>query len=175
MELVVGRLGRPHGVQGEISVEIRTDEPEERFKNGVTLFLKENKKNLTVSTSRWHQQKMLVKFDEITDRDMADEIKGKTLMVTIDENQLENKKDQYYEFQLVNLNVKDNKNNLLGKVKEVISGNAQDLIVVEANNQKEVMVPFVKQIVKDVDLVNKEIKMDPPPGLFDEENALDAR
>ena len=63
----------------------------------------------------------------------------------------------------------------LGKVKEVISGNAQDLIVVEANNQKEVMVPFVKQIVKDVDLVNKEIKMDPPPGLFDEENALDAR
>jgi len=46
MELVVGRLGRPHGVQGEISVEIRTDEPEERFKNGVKLFLKENKKKL---------------------------------------------------------------------------------------------------------------------------------
>ena len=81
MELVVGRLGRPHGVQGEISVEIRTDEPEERFKNGVKLFLKENKKNLTVSTSRWHQQKMLVKFEEITDRDMADEIKGKTLKI----------------------------------------------------------------------------------------------
>ena len=69
MDLVVGRLGRPHGVHGEISVEVRTDEPETRFAKGSKLSIKESNKQLTVFSSRWHQEKMLVKFEEITDRD----------------------------------------------------------------------------------------------------------
>ena len=174
MDLVVGRLGRPHGVHGEISVEVRTDEPEIRFAKGSKLSLKETNNQLTVLSSRWHQEKILVKFEEITDRDLANDIKGKTLTVEIDPNSIETKKDQYYEFQLTGLNVIDINEKTLGQIKEVITGLAQDLLVVETEEKKEVLVPFVKQIVVNVDLNKKLITMDPPRGLFDEENAIDA-
>ncbi|MFM1826591.1 MAG: hypothetical protein RLZZ37_1226 [Actinomycetota bacterium] len=174
MDLVVGRLGRPHGVHGEISVEVRTDEPDIRFAKGSKLFIKDSKNQLTVLSSRWHQEKMLVKFEEITDRDLANEIKGKTLMIQIDPNKIETKKDQYYEFQLAGLTVADKNNKDLGQIKEVITGLAQDLLVVETKEKKEVLVPFVKQIVTNVDLEEKLVTMDPPVGLFDEENAIDA-
>ncbi|MFM8212386.1 MAG: ribosome maturation factor RimM [Actinomycetes bacterium] len=174
MDLVVGRLGRPHGVHGEISVEVRTDEPELRFAKGSKLSLKESNNQLTVLTSRWHQEKMLVKFEEITDRDLANEIKGKTLTIKIDPNSIETKKDQYYEFQLAGLKVIDKNDKTLGQIKEVITNLAQDLLVVETVDKREVLVPFVKQIVTNVDLEKKLIIMDPPTGLFDEENAIDA-
>lgn len=174
MDLVVGRLGRPHGVHGEISVEVRTDEPEIRFAKGSKLSLKETNNQLTVLSSRWHQEKMLVKFEEITDRDLANDIKGKTLVIEIDPNSIETKKDQYYEFQLTGLKVIDKNEKTLGQIKEVITGLAQDLLVVATVDKKEVLVPFVKQIVINVDLNQKLITMDPPLGLFDEENAIDA-
>ena len=174
MDLVVGRLGRPHGVHGEISVEVRTDEPEIRFAKGSKLSLKETNKQLTVLSSRWHQEKMLVKFEEITDRDLANDIKGKTLVIEIDPNSIETKKDQYYEFQLTGLKVINKNEETLGQIKEVITGLAQDLLVVATVDKKEVLVPFVKQIVINVDLNQKLITMDPQLGLFDEENAIDA-
>ncbi|MFM7139465.1 MAG: ribosome maturation factor RimM [Actinomycetes bacterium] len=174
MDLVVGRLGRPHGVHGEISVEVRTDEPEIRFAKGSKLSVKENNNQLTVLSSRWHQEKMLVKFEEITDRDLANEIKGKTLTIKIDPNSIETKKDQYYEFQLAGLKVIDKNDKTLGQIKEVITNLAQDLLVVETVDKREVLVPFVKQIVTNVDLNKKLVIMDPPTGLFDEENAIDA-
>jgi 16S rRNA processing protein RimM len=174
MDLVVGRLGRPHGVHGEISVEVRTDEPELRFAKGSKLSLKESNNQLTVLSSRWHQEKMLVKFEEITDRDLANEIKGKTLTIKIDPNSIETKKDQYYEFQLAGLKVIDKNDKTLGQIKEVITNLAQDLLVVETVDKREVLVPFVKQIVTNVDLDKKQVIMDPPTGLFDEENAIDA-
>jgi 16S rRNA processing protein RimM len=166
MDLVVGRLGRPHGIHGEISVEVRTDEPEIRFAKGSKLSV--------VLSSRWHQEKMLVKFEEITDRDLANEIKGKTLTIKIDPNSIETKKDQYYEFQLAGLKVIDKNDKTLGQIKEVITNLAQDLLVVETVDKREVLVPFVKQIVTNVDLNKKQVIMDPPTGLFDEENAIDA-
>ena len=174
MDLVVGRLGRPHGVHGEISVEVRTDEPELRFAKGSKLSVKESNNQLTVLSSRWHQEKMLVKFEEITDRDLANEIKGKTLTIKIDPNSIETKKDQYYEFQLAGLKVIDKNGKTLGQIKEVITNLAQDLLVVETVDKREVLVPFVKQIVTTVDLDKKIVIMDPPTGLFDEENAIDA-
>jgi 16S rRNA processing protein RimM len=174
MDLVVGRLGRPHGVHGEISVEVRTDEPELRFAKGSKLSLKESNNQLTVLSSRWHQEKMLVKFEEITDRDLANEIKGKTLTIKIDPNSIETKKDQYYEFQLAGLKVIDKNDKTLGQIKEVITNLAQDLLVVETVDKREVLVPFVKQIVTNVDLDKKQVIMDPPTGLFDDENAIDA-
>ena len=174
MDLVVGRLGRPHGVHGEISVEVRTDEPELRFAKGSKLSIKESNNQLTVLSSRWHQEKMLVKFEEITDRDRANEIKGKTLTIKIDPNSIETKKDQYYEFQLAGLKVIDKNDKTLGQIKEVITNLAQDLLVVETVDKREVLVPFVKQIVTNVDLDKKQVIMDPPTGLFDEENAIDA-
>jgi 16S rRNA processing protein RimM len=174
MDVVVGRLGRPHGVHGEISVEVRTDDPEKRFAIGAKVTLKDADKELTIVATRWHLDRMLITFAEVTDRNQADEVKGKTITVSVIEEEISTKTNEFYEFQLVGLPVFDTEAKELGEVKEVLPGTAQSLIVVKTA-KGEVLVPFVNQIVPKVDLENKKIIMNPPVGLFDEENAEDAR
>ena len=71
MQLVVGRIGRAHGVQGEATVEVRTDDPDQRFAIGSTLTI-ENNRVLTITNSRWHNQILLLTFAGITNRDQID-------------------------------------------------------------------------------------------------------
>ena len=175
MDVVVGRLGRPHGVHGEISVEVRTDDPENRFAIGAKITLKETNQVLTVAATRWHLSRLLIKFDEIQDRTQVDKVRGKLLVVEVDPSQTPTGNNEFYEFQLIDLEVFNQKNEKLGVVKEVLPGSAQALIVVKTPENKEVMVPFVNQLVPEVDIRNKRIVMNPPSGLFDEENAEDAR
>ena len=84
MDVVVGRLGRPHGVHGEISVEVRTDDPENRFAIGAKITVKENNQKLTVASTRWHLSRLLIKFEEIQDRTQVDQVRGKLLVVEVD-------------------------------------------------------------------------------------------
>lgn len=175
MDVVVGRLGRPHGVHGEISVEVRTDDPENRFAIGAKITVKETNQKLTVASTRWHLSRLLIKFEEIQDRTAVDSVRGKTLVVEVDLNNASLENNEFYEFQLVDLEVFNTNNEKLGVVKEVLPGSAQALIVVKTLDNKEVMVPFVNQLVPVVDVKNKKVVMDPPIGLFDEENAEDAR
>ena len=175
MDVVVGRLGRPHGVHGEISVEVRTDDPENRFAIGAKITVKENNKKLTVASTRWHLSRLLIKFEEIQDRTQVDAVRGKLLVVEVDPNEATLGNNQFYEFQLIDLDVFNTNNEKLGVVKEVLPGSAQALIVVKTLDNKEVMVPFVNQLVPEVDIKNKRVVMNPPSGLFDEENAEDAR
>ncbi len=175
MDVVVGRLGRPHGVHGEISVEVRTDDPENRFAIGAKITVKENNKKLTVASTRWHLSRLLIKFEEIQDRTQVDAVRGKLLVVEVDPNEAALGNNEFYEFQLIDLDVFNTNNEKLGVVKEVLPGSAQALIVVKTLDNKEVMVPFVNQLVPEVDIKNKRVVMNPPSGLFDEENAEDAR
>ena len=175
MDVVVGRLGRPHGVHGEISVEVRTDDPENRFAIGAKITLKENNKKLTVAATRWHLSRLLIKFEEIQDRTQVDQVRGKLLVVEVNPTEATLGNNEFYEFQLIDLEVFNTKNEKLGVVKEVLPGTAQSLIVVKTMDKKEVMVPFVNQLVPEVDIKNKRVVMNPPSGLFDEENAEDAR
>ena len=64
MDVVVGRLGRPHGVHGEISVEVRTDDPKNRFAIGSKITLKETNQVLTVAATRWHLSRLLNDINE---------------------------------------------------------------------------------------------------------------
>jgi len=175
MDVVVGRLGRPHGVHGEISVEVRTDDPENRFAIGAKITVKENNKKLTVASTRWHLSRLLIKFEEIQDRTQVDAVRGKLLVVEVDPNKATLGNNEFYEFQLIDLEVFNTNNEKLGVIKEVLPGSAQALIVVKTLDNKEVMVPFVNQLVPEVDIKNKRVVMNPPSGLFDEENAEDAR
>jgi 16S rRNA processing protein RimM len=175
MDVVVGRLGRPHGVHGEISVEVRTDDPENRFAIGAKITVKENNQELTVAATRWHLSRLLIKFEEIQDRTAVDKVRGKLLVVEFNPEEALASDNEFYEFQLIDLEVFNTNNEKLGVVKEVLPGSAQALIVVKTIDNKEVMVPFVNQLVPEVDIKNKRVVMNPPVGLFDEENAEDAR
>jgi 16S rRNA processing protein RimM len=102
-------------------------------------------------------------------------VRGKLLVVEVDPREATLGNNEFYEFQLIDLEVFNTNNEKLGVVKEVLPGAAQSLIVVKTIDNKEVMVPFVNQLVPEVDIKNKRVVMNPPSGLFDEENAEDAR
>ena len=94
-EVVVGRIGRAHGIRGEVSVEPRTDEPDRRFADGAVLDTRsprgsaptgpERPATLTVAQSRWHQSRLLVRFAEVDDRTAAEALRGLSLVVRIDQ------------------------------------------------------------------------------------------
>ena len=146
-----------------------------RFAIGAKITVKENNKKLTVASTRWHLSRLLIKFEEIQDRTQVDAVRGKLLVVEVDPNEAALGNNEFYEFQLIDLDVFNTNNEKLGVVKEVLPGSAQALIVVKTLDNKEVMVPFVNQLVPEVDIENKRVVMNPPSGLFDEENAEDAR
>ena len=96
--VVVGRLGRPHGIRGEVTVELRTDSPELRFAPGVRLFVQDNsRKPLTVEAGRVHSGVLLVKFVGQDTRNAAESLRGLIVESEIDESELPEDEDEYYE------------------------------------------------------------------------------
>ena len=165
--VVVGRVGRPHGVQGDVSVEVRTDEPDRRFTVGSVLLTdRSSVGDVTVARVRWHSGRLLLHFEDVDDRVSAEGLRGMLLSVEIDPAQLPTGPDEYYDHQLVGLSVVDQTGAVIGEVAEVVHG-AQDLLVVQRSEGVVAMVPFVRELVPDVDLAQRRVITDLPDGLLE--------
>lgn len=162
---VIGRIGRPHGLRGEVTVQVRTDFPEQRFTAGVQLH-GDGGRVLTVETVRPHGQALLVRFVGVADRCAAAELCG--LLLTVDATALPDldDPDEFYDHQLEGLAVVRSDGAVLGTVREVVHAPASDLLVVETE-RGEALVPFVRAIVLEVDLAGGRVVLDPPDGLLD--------
>ncbi|MCZ3388426.1 MAG: ribosome maturation factor RimM [Actinomycetia bacterium] len=167
MQVVVGRIGRPHGVRGDVNVESRTDEPDRRFAQGTVLGT-ENAAypQLTVESYRWHSGRLLVHFAEVSDRTDVEALRGVLLSTDVDPGEDPSDPDEFYDHQLVGLTVVDQSGATLGSVSEVLHG-AQDLLVVVRIDGRHVMVPFVAALVPEVDVASGRLVVDPPDGLLD--------
>jgi len=169
--LVVGRIGRPHGLKGEVSVEPRTDEPDRRFATGARLHTQRNRPGagstepLTVQGHRWHSGRLLVTFEEIVGREAAEEARGTLLVVPVDPEETPEDPDEFYDHQLVGLSVVTTEGDVVGQLAEVVHGTAQDLLVVDVDG-REVLVPFVAALVPEVDLAGRRIVVADRPGLL---------
>lgn len=164
---VVGRIAKPHGVKGELQVEIRTDEPDVRFLVGSTLFMDDSLVKL--ESVKNHGKYLLVKFEGFNSRNDVESLRNRLLEVEVDVNQMPSEADEYYDYQLVGLRVIVNEE-VIGVTKEVLHLPAQDVLVLLTGDQ-EVLVPFVKEIVIEVNLAEKCVVLNPPPGLL--EDAID--
>lgn len=162
---VIGRIGRPHGLRGEVTVQVRTDFPEQRFTVGAQL-RGYTGRVLTVEAVRPHGEALLVRFAGIADRDVAAELCG--LLLTVDASTLPHldDPDEFYDHQLEGLAVVRSDGVALGTVREVVHAPASDLLVLETE-RGEALVPFVRAIVLEVDLAGGRVVLDPPDGLFD--------
>ena len=169
MRVVVGRIGRPHGIRGQVTVETRTDEPDERFAPGAVLSVDGPVHQLVVERTHWHSGRLLVSFEGIEDRGAAEGIRGLLLHVERDEDELPTEPDEYYDSNLEGCAVVLVDGTPVGLVAEVVHLPAQDLLVVHTPDDRDVLVPFVSAIVPDVDVVARRIVIDPPAGLLDEE------
>lgn len=174
-KIVVGRIGKPHGVKGEVSVEPRTDEPDRRFADGAVLKT-ENKRpanadrpplpsTLTVAGTRWHSGRLLVRFTEINDRNAAEEARGTLLSIDLDPDERPEDPDEFYDHQLVGLAVVTTDGRAVGTLREIVHGSAQDLLVIAADGP-DVLVPFVSQLVPEVDVAGGRIVVADVPGLL---------
>ncbi len=169
---MVGRILRPHGLRGELSVEVRTDDPDQRFAVGSVLVTDPTEAGpLTVTSSRWHSGRMLVSFEGVADRTEAESLRG--VWLTVDaaaELALPQDPDEFHDHQLTGLTVVTVSGELVGTVSEVLH-DGQDLLSVTpaagTPRRAEVLVPFVAAIAVEVDLVAGKLVIDPPPGLLD--------
>ena len=171
IELVVGRIGKPHGVRGEVTVDVRTDEPERRFAPGARLRAEPPRhsgaalREVTVARTRWHQSTLLVTFEELTDRTSAEAARGLVLHATVDAAATPEDPDEFYDHQLVGLTAHDVSGTVLGEVTALVHGGAQDLLVIRTPEGREGLVPFVKALVPEVDLAGGRVVVADRPGL----------
>lgn len=167
MRVVVGRIGRPHGIAGEVTVEVRTDEPDERFAPGSVLLVDPPARDLVVSSVRWHSGRLLVRFDGVADRNAAEALRGTLVHVERAEDEVPDEPDDYYDSSLIGSHAVLVDGTAVGDVEDVLHLPAQDLLVVRRPDGAEVLVPFVAAIVPEVDLEGRRIVLDPPDGLLD--------
>lgn len=171
-QLRVGRLVKAHGLKGAIKLELYTDDPEGRFVPGATFTLQVPEsspwhgKPLTVREFRWMNSHPVAFFEGVEDRDTAEGLIRAILWIDEDVQASPAEDDAWFDHQLVGLDVvRDGET--VGKVARVDHLPAQDLLIVKVRDD-EVLVPFVKAIVPEVDVAAGRVIVTPPPGLFED-------
>lgn len=168
-QLVVGRIGRPHGIRGEITIDVRTDEPDARFAPGAEIATDPAEAGpLTVERARWHSGRLLVAFAGVADRTAAEELRGTWLVVAPDDIIDTGDPDDFHDSELVGLSAVTVAGDEVGTVAEVRHF-GQDLLVISRNDGGEALVPFVAALVPEVDVAAGRLVIDPPAGLLDDQ------
>ena len=165
VEVIVGIVGRAHGIKGEVGIEVRTDEPERRFMPGAILRPEGGGPVLTVESARDHSGRLLVRFRECADRTAVERIRGTVLVVDVVDDERPADAEEYYDRQLVALRVLDAGGAEVGRVTHVVHLPEQDLL--EIRTPAEVrLVPFVRALVPEVDLAAGTLRLADVPGLL---------
>ncbi|MEO9151923.1 MAG: ribosome maturation factor RimM [Lapillicoccus sp.] len=192
MDVVVARIGRPHGLLGEVTVQTHTDEPRARYAAGTAYATQAAPgtgvpRTLTLRSSRLHNGTWLLAFEEVPDRTGAESLRGTRLVVdneapaeppvdvsagAVDASESsvvgeDDPGEAWYEEQLVGLDVRLPDGTRVGQVSGLEIGAAQDLLVVVLDGGRTARVPFVSAIVPTVDVGGGRVVIDPPPGLLE--------
>jgi 16S rRNA processing protein RimM len=170
--VVVGRIGRPHGVRGLVTVEVRTDDPDLRFAPGAVLRTEPASRGpLTVAGRKWHSGTLLLQVagpsgEVFGTREDADTLRNTLLVVPVADLPRIEDPDSYYDHELVGLTVRLPDGSVVGEV-TAVRHEAQDLLVVRRPGASEALIPFVSAIVPTVDVAAGHLVVDPPEGLLD--------
>jgi 16S rRNA processing protein RimM len=166
--LTVGRIGKPQGIRGEVTVEVRTDAPDVRFADGAVLFTDpEERGPLTVESTRDQNGRLIVAFEGVPDRNAAEQLRNTMLLVDAADVRPSDDPDEFHDTQLMGLRAELTDGSVLGEVTDVLHLPHGDVLVVRREQAAEVLVPFVKAIGPDVDVASGRLVVDPPEGLLD--------
>jgi 16S rRNA processing protein RimM len=165
--VVIGRIGKPRGVRGDVFIAPWTDDPEERYAVGSVLRTSPPERGpLTVAAMTMASGKLVVHFDGHDSREAAEQLRGiELVMDPADRPPLEDP-DDFYDTDLVGLAARTVTGAELGPVREVLHAGASDYLVLEVDGVER-LVPFVSAIVPTVDVAGRFVEIDPPEGLFD--------
>nr|WP_212763204.1 ribosome maturation factor RimM [Gordonia araii] len=174
--MVIGRVIKPHGVRGELVVDIRTDAPDERFAAGAVVrgllprakgAHRSKEQEFTITAARNHSGRLLVSLDGVADRTAADELRGVLFVIDAAEVDSGDDPDEFYDHELIGLPVRTVTGADVGQVADVIHLPSSDLLAVTAaDDGREILIPFVTAIVPTVSRAEG-IVIDPPDGLLE--------
>ncbi|QAY62250.1 ribosome maturation factor RimM [Xylanimonas allomyrinae] len=164
MQLVVARIGRAHGLRGEVALDLRTDDPETRLAVGERIATEPAHLGpLTVQSARVHQGRWLVRFAESGDRTAAEALRGVELVVEVDASDEE---DAWYPHELRGLRAELTDGTVVGEVVALEHLPAHDALEIRETGGERTLVPFVTAIVPVVDVAGGRVVLDPPGGLL---------
>ena len=163
-------MAKAHGVTGELSVDIHTDEPDRRFVSDAIVRARLRDGTilpLTIAAARPHAERLLVRFAEVATRDVAETLRGALLLVDVAELPPTEDPDEFYDHELEGLSAELADGTRLGTVLEVAHSPGGELLVLDLPDGREVLVPFVRAIVPEVDVPGGRVVLDPPEGLLE--------
>ena len=167
MLLTVARVGRAHGLRGEVALDVRTDVPDERLAAGAVLTTDPASAGpLTIQRSRVQQGRWFVVFEGVGDRTAAEALTGVALVVEADEVDDEDDEDAWYPHELAGLRAEGTDGRLLGEIVGLEHAPAHDVLVLREPDGARTLVPFVRAIVPVVDVPGGRVVLDPPGGLL---------
>ncbi len=163
--IAIGRVLRPHGVNGEILVEVLTDFPE-RFDSLDIVYLGDTSvaEPRQVRSVRWHRDRVLLLFEDCPDRNCAERLRGLMLVVPIEEV-MPLPEDTYYPHQLIGLDVASTGGEDLGRISDVVFGAANDIYVV-TGPRGQILLPAIADVIAEVDLEHGRMVVNLIPGLL---------
>ena len=168
--LVVGRIGKPQGIRGEVTVQVRTDDPDARFADGAQLLTEPPERGpLTVAASRDQNGRLVVLFAGVPDRTAAEALRDTLLLVDAATLPPTDDPDEFHDVELVGLEARLPDGARLGAVREVLHLPHGDVLVVVRDDPEgaEALVPFVRALVPVVDVPGGHLVVDPPEGLLE--------
>ena len=160
MKLNVGRIGKAHGILGEATIEVRTDEAENRFAIGAVLET-DSHGELTVVSARVHNGILLLGFQGIEDRNSIEALRNELLYAEVDIQAPGIDEDDYHVLQLVGCTAYLVDGDEFGVVTDVLNLPGQDVLAIKSADG-EVLIPFVRQLVPVVDVKAKRMTVIPP-------------
>jgi 16S rRNA processing protein RimM len=162
--LAVGRISKPHGVYGEVRVELMTDNPE-RFEWLDAIYVGEaNPRRVLINSVRYHQDVVLLKLEGYPTRTEAELLRGELLQVPESEA-VPLAEDEYFLYQLIGVEVYTEQGRRLGQLTEILETGANNVFVVE-NEHKQYLIPDIPDVIREVDIENGRLVIHPMPGLI---------
>jgi 16S rRNA processing protein RimM len=169
--LAVGTLRRSHGIRGDMLVEVITDFPE-RLKPGTQVYVGDKKQTLKITRRRSHNEGMILGFEGISTAEQTAKYRAQTVYVPA-EGRPPLPEGEYYHHQIIGLNVVDESGVALGVVTEIIETGANDVYVVKGADQREILLPALKQVLLDINLDTKTMRVHLLPGLVESDDSAE--
>ncbi|MCH5584980.1 ribosome maturation factor RimM [Shimazuella sp. AN120528] len=166
--LRVGQFVNTHGIRGEVKIRLNTDFPEQRFAVGKQVWLQHpklaNKQALTIAGVRKHKSALLIRFQEWTNINQAEPFKGAGLFVP-EEEVVSDEEDGFFFHQIIGCQVVTTEGEQIGRVKEILTLPANDVWVVSREGKGDLLLPYIEDVIKEVDVKERVVTMKWMEGL----------
>jgi 16S rRNA processing protein RimM len=161
--LAIGFLRRPHGIKGEMTMDILTDFPE-RIQTGKKVFVGDEHELLEIVSVRGHDRALLIRFAGFENPEEAGRLRNKTVFTKTSELPTL-PEGEYYHHQLLGLNVLSEDGSVLGVLENILETGANDVYLVRTGEGKELLLPAIEDVILEVNLERREMRVRPPDWL----------